>query len=188
MTPHPFLGSCGGRARQRITILVTKLVFPKFDANIMDGMIGRWLKREGERVEAGEPLVEIITDKAKFDYESPASGILRKVIAGEKSTVPVGFVMALFADADEPLPDVTAENEAALARYREALAVAKQRKPEAAPSAAAPTERIRATPSARRLAKEARINLADVGLPPGKNVIGEEDVKAHLAKTSPHHS
>ena len=100
--------------------MVTKLVFPKFDANIMDGMIGRWLKREGERIEAGEPLVEIITDKAKFDYESPASGILRKIVAIEKSTVPVGYVIALFADADEPLPDVTAENEAALARYREA--------------------------------------------------------------------
>ena len=65
----------------------------------MDGMIGRWLKREGERVEAGEPLVEIITDKAKFDYESPASGILRKIVATEKSTVPVGYVIALFADA-----------------------------------------------------------------------------------------
>ena len=159
--------------------MVTKLVFPKFDANIMDGMIGRWLKREGERIEAGEPLVEIITDKAKFDYESPASGILRKIIAIEKSTVPVGYVIALFADADEPLPDVTAENEAALARYREAVAMAKETKAHAA--AAAPpggAERIRATPSARRLAKEAGINLADIKLPPGKNVITEEDVNA----------
>ena len=165
--------------------MVTKLVFPKFDVNIMDGMIGRWMKREGDRVEAGEPLVEIITDKAKFDYESPASGLLRKIVAREKSTVPVGFVIALFADADEPLPDVTAENDAALARYRETIALAKEAKAHAA--AAAPPaglERIRATPSARRLAKEAGINLADIKLPVGKNVISEEDVTAYLSSTS----
>lgn len=165
--------------------MVTKLVFPKFDANIMDGMIGRWLKREGERIVTGEPLVEIITDKAKFDYESPASGILRKIVATEKSTVPVGYVIALFAEADEALPDVTAENEAALARYREAVALAKEAKAQA--GAAAPpsgVERIRATPSARRLAKEARINLGDIKLPPGKNVISEEDVTAYLKKSS----
>ena len=177
----------------------------------MDGMIGRWLKREGERIVAGEPLVEIITDKAKFDYESPASGILRKIVAAEKSTVPVGYVIALFAEADEALPDVTAENEAALARYREAAALAKEAKaqakearqrlqqrhaenapfgraPTAAPRAAAAppsgVERIRATPSARRLAKEAGINLADIKLPAGKNVISEEDVTAYMKKTS----
>ena len=165
--------------------MVTKLVFPKFDANIVDGMIGRWHKREGDHVEAGEPLVEIITDKAKFDYESPASGILRKVIATEKSTVPVGYVIAIFADAEEPLPDVRAENEAALARYREAVAVAGRNKSRAASVAPALGERIRATPAARRLAKEAGVPLADIALPPGKNVIGEEDVKAYLTRNSP---
>jgi pyruvate dehydrogenase E2 component (dihydrolipoamide acetyltransferase) len=164
--------------------LVTKLVFPKFDANIVDGMIGRWHKREGERVEAGEPLVEIITDKAKFDYESPASGILRKVVAAEKSTVPVGYVIAIFADAEEPLPDVSAENEAALVRYREALAVAGRNKGRAATVAPPSGERIRATPAARRLAREAGVPLADIALPPGKNVMGEEDVKAYLARNS----
>lgn len=165
--------------------MVTKLVFPKFDANIMDGMIGRWLKREGQRIEAGEPLVEIITDKAKFDYESPASGILRKIVATEKSTVPVGYVIALFAEADEPLPDVTAENEAALARYREAVALAKEAKTESAAAApAAAMEKIRATPSARRLAKEKGVALADIKLPPGKNVISEEDVTAYLSRIS----
>ena len=149
----------------------------------MDGMIGRWLKREGERVEAGEPLVEIITDKAKFDYESPASGVLRKIVAAEKSTVPVGYVIAVFADLQDPLPDVTSENGAALARYREALSVANRKKETASAALPPPAERIRATPSARRLAREAGISLAMVKLPVGKSVISEEDVIAYLAKS-----
>jgi pyruvate dehydrogenase E2 component (dihydrolipoamide acetyltransferase) len=160
--------------------LVTKLVFPKFDANIMDGMIGRWLKSEGERVEAGEPLVEIVTDKAKFDYESPIGGMLRKIVATEKSTVPVGYVIALFGEAEEALPDVSAENEAALARYREALAMARRNKGAVAAPSHAPVERLRATPSARRMAREAGVALEDICLPPGKNVIAEDDVTAHL--------
>lgn len=167
----------------RITVLVTKVVFPKFDANIMDGMIGRWLCREGERVEAGQPLVEIVTDKAKFDYESPAAGVLRKIIAAEKSTVPVGFCIAIIGEPDEPLPDVTAENESALARYREALAVANQNKIEAAVPRVGGTvsmEKIRATPAARRLAKEKGVNLAEIVLPQGKTVITEDDVANYL--------
>lgn len=166
--------------------MVTKLIFPKFDANIMDGMIGRWLKREGERVEAGDPLVEIVTDKAKFDYESPVAGVLRKVIAVEKSTVPVGYVIALFGEADEALPDVAAENETALARHREAVALSRPEQAKNPDGGSLPADapaRIRATPAARRLAREAGINLADIRLPAGKSVIGEEEVAAHVKQT-----
>ncbi len=50
----------------------------------------RWLKREGDSVKKGEPLVELSTDKISYELDSPADGVLRKIIAGESVDVPVG--------------------------------------------------------------------------------------------------
>lgn len=50
----------------------------------------RWLKREGDWVKKGEPLVELSTDKISYELDSPADGVLRKIIAGESVDVPVG--------------------------------------------------------------------------------------------------
>ena len=60
----------------------------------MEGTIGRWLKREGDRVERFEPVVEVVTDKVNVDVPSPAAGTLLKIVAPVGATVPVGAVLA----------------------------------------------------------------------------------------------
>ncbi len=169
-----------------------RVAIPQIFENMEEATIGAWLRREGDEIRSGDALCELITEKTTLDLKSEAEGILRRIVAPEKSVVPVNFVIALIGEADEPLPDADAEN----ATLREM----KMPPPEpGAPNlsvpalevaplvAAAPTisnagSRIRATPAARRAAKDAGIDIETVAAAnPGK-VLSEEDVKIFAAR------
>lgn len=62
-------------------------------------IVVRWLKREGDRVKVGEPLVELETEKVSFELESPAAGTLLKFLAQETAEVPVGDALCEIADS-----------------------------------------------------------------------------------------
>ena len=147
---------------------------PRLGANVAEGTVGVWHVGEGETVQPGDPLVEIITSKATFDVESPAGGALLKVCAPAKSNVPVAYILCVVGAADEAMPDVTAENERLMFEFREAVVGEK--------AAAGDRGRagIRATPGGRRLAKAENVDLGDVPPGPGSNVIREEDVRRFL--------
>ena len=155
------------------------LRIPKASENLETATIGHWLKREGDRVEAGEPVVELLTDKADFALEAEESGWLRLIAAQEQSTVPVGYVIGIVAGQDEPLPDVSAEN----AKLLEAARAANEPSAAARPAARAPAagRKLAATPAARRLAAERGVDLAAVAaeLPKG-TVISAEHVLRFL--------
>src|SRR5574341_2617105 len=82
---------------------VTKVVMPKLSEAMESGKIIKWLKKEGDRVQGGDILAEVETDKADVEMEAFGSGVLRKIIvpAGEKA--PVGTLIAVIA---EPADDV----------------------------------------------------------------------------------
>ncbi len=136
----------------------------RLEANIEEITVGAWRKAVGERVELGEPVVEIITDKITFEYESEAAGVLRTVVAPEKSVVPVHYVIGVIAEPDEPLPDFEARNAALLGRLGQGVnvhdAAGFARAGGGAPVAAG--EKVRATPAARRRARELEVDLAAV--------------------------
>ncbi|MFZ0214878.1 MAG: biotin/lipoyl-containing protein, partial [Candidatus Dormiibacterota bacterium] len=67
---------------------------PKLADTLVEGTVTHWLKRAGETVSAGEPLVEVETDKVNSELESPASGVLTEILAEEGTTVPVDEVIA----------------------------------------------------------------------------------------------
>lgn len=67
---------------------------PRLAESLVEGTVTRWLKRPGDQVSAGEPLVEIETEKVNSELEAPESGILSEILAGEGQTVPVGSVIA----------------------------------------------------------------------------------------------
>ena len=75
--------------------MITKVVLPKWGMGIEEGTITRWLKAPGQKVEKGEPLVEIETAKATQEVESPASGTLTEVLLGEGQTAPVNTEIAV---------------------------------------------------------------------------------------------
>jgi pyruvate/2-oxoglutarate dehydrogenase complex dihydrolipoamide acyltransferase (E2) component len=164
--------------------MISKVKLPKFDANMEEAAMGAWLKRAGDAVAKKEPLVEMVTDKAAFEFESPAAGILRKILAPEKSVVPVGYVLALIGGADDKLPDVEQYNRALLEKRRqeaEGGAIPKSMpKPSAAKDAAG--GKVRATPAARRLAREKGLDLAAVQQTLNVDVVDEESVLKFLKR------
>src|SRR5947207_12871698 len=74
---------------------------PQLGESVTEGTVTRWLKKEGERVEADEPLLEVSTDKVDTEIPSPASGILRGITVAEDETVAVGAELAIIDDAGD---------------------------------------------------------------------------------------
>lgn len=81
---------------------------PKWGLSMQEGCVVDWLKREGETVAEGEELVEIETAKIVNVAESPAAGVLRRVVAQPKDDLPVGALMGVLADADTPEAEIDA--------------------------------------------------------------------------------
>ncbi len=156
--------------------MITKVVIPKLSANVEEGVITAWLKNEGDAVKKGDPLVEITTEKAAFELEAPRSGTLRQILASEKSALPVGYVIALLGKLDDVLPDVTGQNDKLLAKRRISLGTVRKR-----PSVRSGKRiRVRATPAARRLAKQHELDLAEVQKVGGVEVVNEDTVRQYL--------
>jgi pyruvate dehydrogenase E2 component (dihydrolipoamide acetyltransferase) len=156
---------------------------PQYFENMEEATIGKWLKKEGEVVAHGEALCELITEKTTFELEAEGAGVLRRIIAPEKSVVPVGFTLAFIGDETEALPDIEAENTALKELKKDAepssepsLKVPSLNVPNAAPPAPSGGSRVRATPAARRAARDKGVDIEKVAAAfPGK-VLTEEDV------------
>src|SRR5438093_7771595 len=73
---------------------------PQLGESVTEGTVTRWLKKEGERVEVDEPLLEVSTDKVDTEIPSPASGILRGIAVDEDETVAVGAQLAVIDDGE----------------------------------------------------------------------------------------
>ena len=81
-----------------------EVIMPALGMAQDEGILLRWLKKEGEMVQAGEPLMEVATDKVDVQVEAPASGVLTAVTAQEGDEIPVGQVIGLIAAEGEELP------------------------------------------------------------------------------------
>lgn len=168
--------------------MITCIRIPQAFENMEEATIGKWFKREGDLLRNGEPLCELITEKTTFDL--PVEHLsqpeyLRRIVAPEKSIVPVGYIIAIAGNGHDELPDADLENEALMqlksTAVREAI-VAQPVTPITPPPSTAPTAgtRLRATPAARRVAKERGINLEELAQKLGGKVITEEDVLAAM--------
>src|SRR3954468_14325313 len=87
------------------------VVMPQMGVSVSEGTITKWLKREGEQIEADEPLLEISTDKVDTEVPSPASGTVTQILVQEGQTVEVGTKLAQIggAGAGEPAAETPPE-------------------------------------------------------------------------------
>ena len=162
--------------------MATTIVMPQMGYDMQEGTVVRWHKQEGENVARGDIIAEIETDKATVEFEAFTSGVLRKIVAQEGAIVPVGELIAVITDPDESLPEgilptaqAPQESSPAVAAADGPAAVAAQAS-EAGGQGASSTGEVRASPIARRLARERGIDLARVtGTGPGGRIV-EEDV------------
>src|SRR5438552_16914808 len=83
---------------------VVDVVVPQMGVSVSEGTITRWLKQVGDQIEADETIVEISTDKVDTEIPSPASGIVREILANEGDTVPVNTRIAVIASGDASAP------------------------------------------------------------------------------------
>jgi pyruvate dehydrogenase E2 component (dihydrolipoamide acetyltransferase) len=93
----------------------TSVTMPRLGESVTEGTVTRWLKQEGERVEADEPLLEVSTDKVDTEIPSPAAGILSRIVVGEDETAEVGSELAVIAgdgeDAGSAAPEPAQQSE-----------------------------------------------------------------------------
>ncbi|MGI8860332.1 MAG: 2-oxoglutarate dehydrogenase complex dihydrolipoyllysine-residue succinyltransferase [Rubrobacteraceae bacterium] len=148
--------------------MAVEIHVPELGESVADATVGRWLKGEGDEVSAGEPLVELETDKINFEVEAEQDGVLESIAKNEGDTVNVGEVIGTIGEGDGSSapaaePDETEEEPAT------EQAEAEQPEPEAdeAPDGSEANGHredgeVRASPSVRKLADEYEIDLAGV--------------------------
>lgn len=195
--------------------MATKVFMEALSPTMEEGRLVKWLKNEGDAVKSGDTLAEVETDKAIMELVARGDGILRKRLTSEGDTSPVGTVIGVIAGADENIDALVASAGTATAPAAEPPAATPPEPPAAAapadapaptpapapapapaaapapsvPAATAePTEGLRSSPLARRMAAERGVSLAAVqGSGPGGRIIKRdiEAAAAHPAASRP---
>jgi pyruvate dehydrogenase E2 component (dihydrolipoamide acetyltransferase) len=163
-----------------------QVTLPRLGQGMESGTIVRWLKAEGDEVQKGEPLYELDTDKVTQEVEADVGGVLLKILVPE-GEVPVGTPVAFLGEAGEDVPEVEAA--AQPEPVPEPIAVSQGTVPEETPApperieGAVPVDgRIKASPLARRIARERGIDLAALsGTGPEGRIVAEDVERAAVA-------
>jgi pyruvate dehydrogenase E2 component (dihydrolipoamide acetyltransferase) len=137
--------------------MATELTMPRLSDSMEDGTILRWLVAEGDRVQAGQELVEVETDKATVTHEALADGVVLALLAAEGDSVAVGAPIAMIGEPGEEV--VRAAEPVAVAAAVEAPPAPAPARAES-PARSSNGGRVMASPLARRVAAEAGIDLS----------------------------
>ncbi len=160
----------------------TKVIMPQMGESVVEGTVGKWLKREGDAIEQYEPIVEVETDKVTSEVTAVTGGTLLKIYVGEGQTVDAGTVLALIGEPGEAVPDaVESEVVAALGHAARSSEMA----PAAAPSPAlepapprAPTAHV--TPVVARIAAEHHIDVSRIQGTGHGGRVTKKDILAYI--------
>ncbi|MHA1571474.1 MAG: dihydrolipoamide acetyltransferase family protein [Alphaproteobacteria bacterium] len=161
----------------------TEVIMPKVDMDMATGQISKWFAAEGDEVVKGSCLFEIETDKAAMEVEAPADGILRDITGDGGQDIPVGQVIGwIFAEGETYVPQATD-----LAPTQMATAVpAPTPAPRAEQAPAMDSGEVRATPLARRLARNANLDLSAIPGSGPRGRIQKADIE-RFKETAPTH-
>ncbi|MDT8896666.1 MAG: dihydrolipoamide acetyltransferase family protein [Thermanaerothrix sp.] len=164
------------------------ITMPKLGFDMAEGTLIRWLKAEGEAVTKGEILAEIETDKATVEVESTHSGVVRRLLVEAGAVVPVGTPIAVIGAPDESIEDVLpGEKKGEQAEEKTPTPAVSSKTTEMTPlpvtESGVPIAegRIKASPLARRMAREHQLDLRQIrGSGPGGRIV-RRDIEAALA-------
>jgi pyruvate dehydrogenase E2 component (dihydrolipoamide acetyltransferase) len=165
--------------------MAISVVMPALEMAQETGKLISWLKKEGEPVVKGEPLLEIETDKAVMEIESPGDGVLAGIKVHAGTEVPVGRTIAWIVRPGETAP----ADEVAVESGRKTTPVAVPAFAISAPGQSASpqpaTQSLKISPKARRLASERGVNLPDVrGSGPGGEILASDILAAVESKAA----
>jgi len=155
--------------------MATPVILKKLSWTMEEGLLGKWIKHEGDQVKEGEALCEIETEKATDELHAPTTGTLIKIIYAEGSTIPVNSIIAVIGIPGEDISSIIGPGEpqkiAVLTpvQIKEQITVQKPRD----------SGEVRISPSARRLAREHGIDLTRIqGTGPGGRIVSEDVLRA----------
>jgi len=180
-----------------------EVIMPKLGMTMEKGLIERWLKKEGDYVEKGEPLLEVMTDKVTIEVESFHNGYLKKILAKEGEEIPVTEVIAYIGEKDEKISEEIIKGmikekgeEKIEIKRREEEKVLIEEKPKYKVEEEiqiekilkygkeeeiekAKVKKILASPLAKRLARQMKVDLSKVtGTGPGGRIVKADVLKA----------
>ena len=163
--------------------MTKNIIMPKYGLQQDNGTVVEWRVKEGDHIDKGDILLDLETDKALFEYESPESGYVRKLVAQNGEEVPVLSVIAIITDeADEAIEDIAPASTSTPSEETRQIADT----PEPDPALEAPAQRIKRSPAARRRARELNIDLAAIaGTGPGGRIVLADVELAASAPPSP---
>ena len=142
--------------------MATKIMMPKLSDTMEEGVILKWLRKEGDKIKQGEIIAEIESDKADMELEAYDSGVLRKIVVPEGGKAPIGGLIAVIGEADEDIAPLLS-GAAPVAKKREQQPSSSPGPLAATPAAGQPTDgKTKASPLARRLAGENKIDISRV--------------------------
>jgi pyruvate dehydrogenase E2 component (dihydrolipoamide acetyltransferase) len=156
--------------------MANEVKLPRLGQGMESGTVRKWLKAEGDTVEKGEPLYEIDTDKVTQEVESDFAGVLLRIVL-EEGEAPVGQTIAWVGESGEDVPEAKPEPESAPAFEPVSDTGTVSDTPVEAPQASAEANggRVKASPLARRIARERGIDLHSLtGTGPEGRIIAED--------------
>ena len=176
--------------------MAENISMPKLGFDMREGVLVRWVKNEGENISKGDVLAEIETDKATVEVESSASGVVRKLLASPGDSIPVGATIAIIGAADERIDEGSAPVTGAAPKAASTLAEPGAGQPaevSATPAASSQSVEpmveagpIKASPLARKVADDAKVNLAKIqGSGPGGRIVRRDVMAALSAAPAP---
>ena len=181
--------------------MVNEITMPSMGADMTEGTIVKWLKNEGDKISNGDKLAEIETDKTVVEMEAYNEGFLRKITSSEGSSVKVGNIIGYIGDMDDDIPETPIINQSNETKSEEIKEVSEKNNvsEEIIETPGVSTDnlssdksnqvdisinsdsiRIKASPMAKRLAKEKNIQLSNIiGTGPGGR-ISKDDVNNYI--------
>jgi len=160
-----------------------EVILPKVDMDMASGTISRWLVKDGDKVKKGATIFEIETDKSTMEVEAPGDGTIGQISAKEGAVVPVGVAVAfIFGEGEDAsairLPTAAPMKAAGVPKYQVASS-------EITPVSTGDSRKSRATPLARRLAREHGLDLAAIAGSGPRGRICANDVQEKLKAPAP---
>ena len=163
--------------------MIWEVRMPRLDEDMEEGTINRWIKREGDSVNKGEPLVEIETQKVNYQIEAPGSGILRLILMQKGDTVPINKIIAVIADVEEDLSAYRAPSPRPAEKATPMAEASASTLP--SPGVSAET-RGSISPIARKLAAEKGLDISKIqGTGPGGRITKEDVLNFQPQVTPP---
>ncbi|MCL4562866.1 MAG: 2-oxo acid dehydrogenase subunit E2 [Chloroflexi bacterium] len=163
------------------------VIMPKLGFDMAEGTLVRWVKNEGEAVKKGEVLAEIETDKATVEVESNFGGFVRRLLVDAGAVVPVGTPIAVIGEKDEKIEEAAEVKTpaAAVQAGEQPAAVKAPAAPPAREGTLQAAEEVRASPLARRIARDQGVDLSTIqGSGPGGRVT-RRDIETAVSEVQP---